>query len=329
MNAQTRSTDVGNPLPGWKAMRSGLALLALVWAASPHAAEVVGWSVAPELPAARSAHAVAASEDAIFVLGGTGEGGRPVLTLERFDGERWHSEGNIPGEGLNAPAAAVLGGSLYLIGGFGTTTNRPTDAVHRYDLDSGRWTMVTSLPAPRGGHAALVVQGRIHVIGGGNSQSTIADHSVFDPDSGEWTARAALPRAMGSPAAVLHEGELWSVGGRSGPEDFGDVYRYDATADRWVPGPAIAPRGTGGAIVVSGAIHYFGGESQSAQRVLDEVLRLDPRSNEWHRVTHLPTARNFARVVAFKQAYWVIGGSTDYGSSHASVGSTRVERYVP
>jgi N-acetylneuraminic acid mutarotase len=141
--------------------------------------------------------------------------------------------------------------------------------------------------------------------------------------------RPEVPRGMGSPAAVLHEGELWSVGGRSGPEDFGDVYRYDATADRWVPGPAIAPRGTGGAIVVSGAIHYFGGESQSAQRVLDEVLRLDPRSNEWHRVTHLPTARNFARVVAFKQAYWVIGGSTDYGSSHASVGSTRVERYVP
>jgi len=37
------------------------------------------------------------------------------------------------------------------------------------------------LPAPRGGHAARVLDGKIHVLGGGNDVSTLAEHLTFDP----------------------------------------------------------------------------------------------------------------------------------------------------
>ena len=286
------------------------------------------WTRAADMPTARAAHAAAATADAIYVLAGTGSDGRPVLTVDRFDGKTWTAEGAIPGEGLNAPAAASIGTTVYLIGGFGTTTNLPTTAVHKYDTRTKSWSAAAPLAAPRGGHAAVLFDGRIHVIGGGNAQSTIDDHSVYDPKTDTWTAGAKLPRIMGSPAAVVANGRLYSIGGRSGPSDFGEVLVYDAKTDAWKPGPPIEPRGTGGAAFIGGHIHYFGGESQSARRVLADVLRLAPGDAKWTKAAPMPTPRNFARAVLFKGAVYVLGGSTEYGSSHASRGSAVVERYA-
>ena len=303
--------------------------VAISMAAATTFAQTSGiWTRAADMPTARAAHAVAATADAIYVLAGTGPDGKPVVTVDRFDGKTWTTEGNSPGEGLNAPAAAALGSTVYLIGGFGTTTNMPTTAVHKYETKSKAWSEAAPLPAPRGGHAAVVLDGRIHVIGGGNSQSTIDDHNVYDPKTNTWSAKAKLPRSMGSPAAVVVNGRLYSIGGRSGPGDFGDVHVYDPKADAWAPGPSIEPRGTGGAALVGNNIYYFGGESQKARKVLGDVLRLDPAAGTWTTAAPMPTPRNFARTVMFKGAAFVIGGSTEYGSSHASRGSTIVERFA-
>jgi N-acetylneuraminic acid mutarotase len=284
------------------------------------------WDTAPPLRHARAAHAVVATADAVYALAGTGAGGRPVLSVERFDGRAWTEESTLPGDGLNAPAAVVLNGRLYLIGGFETTTNVPTARVRVYDPATRRWSEAAPLPAPRGGHAAAVLGGRIHVIGGGNAVSTLADHTVFDPATGGWSGLAPLPRSMGSPAAVVHEGALWSIGGRSGLSDFGDVLRYDAAANVWRPMPPIPPRGTAGAVSVCGAVHVFGGESQPRQSVLADAMRLD---REWASLAPMPTARNFARAVLFDGRVLVVGGSTVASNSHASAGSAVVERYGP
>jgi hypothetical protein len=287
----------------------------------------VGWQAAPSLRNARAAHAVVATHDAIHALAGTGTDGRPVQEVERFDGRQWQHETMLPGEGLNAPAAAALGTRIFLIGGFGTTGNMPVAAVHVYDTATRRWSTAAPLPRPRGGHAAVVLDGRIHVIGGGNAQTTIADHSVYDPATDRWSERAPLPRAMGSPAAVVHGGVLHSIGGRSGHADFGEVWRHDAASDRWSAGPPIPPRGTAGAVSHCGALYVIGGESQARQVSLGEVLRLDAAS--WTAQAPLPTPRSFARSVVFDGSIYVVGGSREAGSSHASQGSDVVERLSP
>ena len=275
---------------------------------------------------ARAAHAVVGDGNAIYALAGTGIGGAPVLVIERFDGRAWHDEGNIPGPGLNAPAAVALNGKIYLIGGFGTDTNIPSDGVLVYDTATRTWSRAAPLPAPRGGHAAVVLAGKIHVIGGGNSKSTLADHDVFDPASNAWTTLAPLPRAEGSPAAVAFDGKLYAIGGRSGPSDFGSVDFYDPATNSWSAGPPIDPRGTAGAVVYCGAIHVFGGESQARQQSLGDVLRLE-RDGRWKAMPPMPTPRNFARAVVLGDAVYVVGGSPTPEPSHASIGSVVVERF--
>lgn len=288
--------------------------------------EACGWEAAPPMGLARTAHAVVAAGPAIYAFAGTGEGGAPVLPIERFDGERWTTIGALPGSGLNAAAAAAVGERIFLIGGFETDTNVPSARVHAYDPASAAWREVAPLPAPRGGHAAVTFAGRIHVVGGGNSQSTIADHSTYDPAADRWTELAPLPRAEGSPAAVVHAGRLLAIGGRSGRSDFGDVYIYDPATNAWSAGPAIEPRGTAGAAHYRGAIHLFGGESQARGVNLSEVLRLAP-DGRWRRMQDMPTARSFARAVPFGDAVMVIGGSLRPEASHAGQGSAVVELY--
>ncbi len=305
------------------------ASLALLCAAHDSHGAAPAWTSAPPMISARAAHAVVVSEGAVYALAGTGAEGRPVLDVERFDGQRWAHETALPGHGLNAPAAAVLGTRIYLIGGFDTTTNVPTAQVLVYDTRTRQWGTAAPLPRPRGGHAVAVLDGRIHVIGGGNSESTLADHSVYDPVTDRWSPLAPLPRSLGSPAAIVHDGSLYSIGGRSGLEDFGDVWRYDSAKDQWLPGPALPARGTHGAVSMCGSIYVFGGESQPQQRVLAEVLRLEVSKGSWATLAPLPTPRNFARAVVFQGAVLVVGGSLEPGSSHSSAGSRTVERFDP
>jgi len=276
---------------------------------------------------ARSAHAVVSNGKAIYAIGGTGAGGAPVLEVERFDGRTWQDLSRLPGDGLNAPAAVAIGDRIYVIGGFKTTTNVPTDEVLVFDTRARTWSNAASLPAPRGGHAAAVLEGRIHVIGGGNSRSTLADHSEYDPRTDKWIDRAPLPRPKGSPAIAAFEGKLFSIGGRSGPGDFGDVDIYDPRTDRWTPGPPITPRGTAGAAVYCGTIYVFGGESQAAKKTLDEVLRLDSAGNRWILSMPMPSPRNYARAAVLGASVFLIGGNPTVGMSHSSAGSTLVERF--
>jgi N-acetylneuraminic acid mutarotase len=172
-----------------------------------------------------------------------------------------------------------------------------------------------------------VLDGRIHVIGGGNSRSTIADHDEYDPATNAWVSRAPLPRAEGSPAAVVVEGKLWSIGGRSGPSDLGFVDVYDPATDRWSAAPAIEPRGTAGAFVRCGTVYVVGGESQAREESLSSMLHLDAGATAWTPAPPLPTARNFARAVLFHDRVYVVGGSPTPGRSHASEGSAVVESF--
>lgn len=285
------------------------------------------WTNEPALLQGRAAHAVVSTESAIYVLGGTNESGQPILTVERFDGQTWINETMLPGDGLNAPTAVVLDNQIYVVGGFNTTTNVPDGRVQVYDLATQTWHEVAPLPAPRGGHASVVLDGRIHVFGGGNSVSTLDDHYMYDPTTDTWSNLAPLPRAEGSPAGVVFGNQIYAIGGRSGFSDFGEVYIYDAAADSWYEGPAVEPHGTAGAVVYCQTIYLIGGESQAQRETLATVFRLGANQTAWELATPMPTARSFARAVLFQEAIYVVGGSTTFGSSHASPGSTTVERF--
>jgi N-acetylneuraminic acid mutarotase len=311
------------------ARRSAQDSSARVAGAGAAAAPAESWHNAAPMLHARSAHAIVTAGNAIYAIGGTGDGGAPVLQVERFDGTQWRDETTLPGEGLNAPAAVAIGERIYVIGGFKTVTNVPSSDVLVYDVATHTWSNAAPLPAPRGGHAATVLGGKIHVIGGGNSQSTLADHSEYDPAADVWTERAPLPRSEGSPAAVAFNEKLYAIGGRSGGSDFGNVYIFDLATNSWSEGPSLEPRGTASAALYCGTIYVFGGESQAKKSVLSDVLKLNSTRTEWVAAQSMPTARNYARAAVLGNSVYLIGGNPALAASHSAAGSTLVERFIP
>lgn len=289
------------------------------------AVAVVGtWGTAPKLPGPRSAHAVLVAAGKIYVLGGPGSN-----RVDAFDGHAWKSATRLPEGIVNAPVAVAIGRKIYVLGGFLGSTNLPTDHVWIFDTTARRWSEGPPLPAPRGGAAAVVLDGRIHVLGGGNNESTLALHSVLDPSTGTWSEAAPLPRAEGSPAAVVRDGKILAIGGRSGFSDHGSTYVYLPAKDKWTKGPGIPPRGTAGATVWHDSIYLFGGESQKKAAVLNDVFKLGPRAKAWERVGVMPVARNYARAVVYRRRIYVVGGSTIAGNSHGATGSRIVEWFRP
>jgi N-acetylneuraminic acid mutarotase len=308
---------------GMKAL-APLVLFVLVGSAAAGGRIGDRWGTAAPLPVARSAHAVVAAGGAIYVLGGPGG-----TRVDRFAGRRWTLATRLPAGIVNAPAAAVVGTRIYVLGGFAGATNVPTARVSVFDTKRRKWLRGPPLPRGLGGAAAVVLGGHIHVLGGGNDVSTLASHWVLDPTTGAWSAAAPLPRAEGSPAAAVLGGKIYAIGGRSGSSDFGDTYVYDPVTDRWAHGPSIPPRGTAGAAVWKGSIYLFGGESQATASVLGDVYRLSPGASTWQRVGRMPTARNYARSVVYRGRIYVVGGSRTAGDPHAATGSRVVEWFIP
>jgi Kelch motif len=94
-------------------------------------------------------------------------------------------------------AAAVLGGKLYVAGGFGPGS-AGVAALDVYDPKTNAWRTLASLPT--GGRAQGVpLGGQFHVLVGGQ-------HYAYSPVTGKWTTRAAPAEPIGAATKVTLNG---------------------------------------------------------------------------------------------------------------------------
>jgi hypothetical protein len=106
-------------------------------------------------------------------------------------------------------AAAVIGGKLYVAGGFNGFT--PVTALDAYDPATNQWQ--TLAPLPRGGQAiGAALQGRFHVLVG-------TSHYSYEPRTNRWKALAPSQYAHEALLRVELDGRahLLAVGGIHGP----------------------------------------------------------------------------------------------------------------
>ena len=149
------------------------------------------WTVLPGLPTQRNHLAAAAIGGRVYVAGGRfggGVGSEMTAALEVYDpaANAWSAKAPLPAPraGVNGAAA---GGCLYVFGGEGNDAH-PLGVfgdVDVYDPGADAWRALAPLPvAVHGVTGAPVVDGRIHLAGGGTARggscgSTL--HQVFRP----------------------------------------------------------------------------------------------------------------------------------------------------
>jgi N-acetylneuraminic acid mutarotase len=211
------------------------------------------WSSEPDMPGAKADFVLVAAGGKLYALGGTGDAAihvfdpgersadaepdAPSLSIleapageeEEAVGAEWTSL-EAPVETARRGAAGVaLDGEIYLIGG--EIDGAATARVDVFNIESGEWRRAPDLPEPRSAVAAVVVDGRIHVLGGRNAalDATLDAHSAWRPGEEGWTAMPALPEPRTEADAAVLDGRIFLVGGGAGGGYLAPFTALDAT----------------------------------------------------------------------------------------------------
>ncbi len=290
-----------------------------LWA-SPATAQK--WSRLAAFPEASEELYGIASGGKLHVFGGLATGWKPKALVYEYDPGRdaWTKKRGMPLPSHHV-ALAEIGGKIYVIGGFkfpdsGPTAWPPIDNVWEYDPATDRWTALAPLPTKRGSANAVVVDGKIYVIGGAGlhpgSKETVlhparphralGTNEVYDPATNKWETRSPMPTARNHAAAGGVGSKIYVIGGRIGnafisrASNTDIVEVYDPATDQWGPLLASMPtaRSASSWGVFKDKIYVAGGEQRTNefQKTFRAVEAYDPAANRWTRLPPMEFPRH-------------------------------------
>ncbi|KPL90289.1 Kelch repeat-containing protein [Herpetosiphon geysericola] len=231
---------------------------------------------------------------------------------------------------------AIVGDSLYVIGGFYTNQVQATDTVFAYNISTNQWRICANIPEAIT-HAPVVADGDlIYVLGGyiGDSPGGSTQHVwVYNTITNAWSRGPDLPEDRGAAGATKLGREI---------HFFGGAHRRDRQLEEWdsdqhfvlnldsqvwrTAAPMPNARNHLGAATLNGSVYAIGGQYLAAESTSSqvEVDRYDPVSDSWTRVADLPKGRGHITSSVFEVdgRIMVVGGSVnggDYGLASADV----------
>ena len=106
-------------------------------------------------------------------------------------------------QGLYGPAAAAMGGKIYVTGG-NTTPVEAMNSAYVYDPQADAWTLLASMGIARRNHVSAAVGGKLYVFGGFGTAANerLSTAEVYDPASDSWAPVTSLTSARSGPVAI-------------------------------------------------------------------------------------------------------------------------------
>ncbi|MGD8491648.1 MAG: hypothetical protein PVI68_21765, partial [Anaerolineae bacterium] len=242
-------------------------------------------------------------EDHIIVIGGRNssrEGTNAVYyttILPDHDLANWQQTTALPTatypNGVAWHTSVVLNGYVYVIGGFDTEAGivgapMATVAYAPINADGtlGAWSTTTSLPTAVREPEAVVVDGRIYVVGGGTDDGTDPTANVYyaTPDTGgaisSWTPTTPFVHGTYGHIAASYAGRLYVMGGLNPnlPPSYVSPYAHfaefngDGTIASWTTATEMENNLYGAnAIAFNGVLFTTGGAINSFTSASDYV----------------------------------------------------------
>ena len=166
-------------------------------------------------------------------------------------------------------AAVAVGGTIYVIGGYGPDYANILSTVEAYDTATTTWTTKASLPVPTRGiqSSGLSIGGTIYVAGGfpalyGCCSATLW---AYDTATDTWKAESLMPTPRGVASAVRAQDKVFVIGGYNG-FFLSTVEIYDPSTGTWATAAPMPTGREGLAVAVAGgAIYAIGGGGLSSR----------------------------------------------------------------
>ncbi|HEY1473147.1 MAG TPA: kelch repeat-containing protein [Pseudolabrys sp.] len=311
-----------------------------VWQASPADAQTAKWQMAKPMlqPAGEIVGAVVGNK--WYVMGGyDGANVQPQGIVTEYDAtsDTWTNK-----KGMLVPAhhaaAVELGGKVYVFGGFvgrpGAKGWGPIANASVYDPATDSWKELAPMPTARGSANAVVVDGKIFVIGGAHANipgkppteplwvgvPAIVTGAVeeYDPAANTWRKRAPMPTGRNHFYAGVVDGKIYAINGRLGTSfvtmsDVTDIVEeYDPKTDIWrYMGRSPTKRGDVVGGVYNGRLYVTGGEYEEPRGKVTfwAFESYDPKANSWQVLPHIQIARHGGAAAFIGSDFHAVGGS--------------------
>jgi N-acetylneuraminic acid mutarotase len=274
----------------------------------------LAWVAGAPMPEPRTEVAAAVVGGEIAVVGGLTQSGAPSARVDLYSpaADRWRRLPDLPA-GVHHALVASDGQRLYAVGGYGHPIGGGGPSRSAFVFDRGTWHALPRLPEPRAAGGAVVLEGKLYVIGGVGASGLARQAFVLDLATRRWR-RTTAPTPREHLAVTVAAGRFYAVGGRT--------HGYDtnvATFEVWSPGakrwtrlaPLPSARGGTGAAAAAGSIVSVGGEAPSG--TIRSVYAYSLATRRWRRLPDLPTPRHGLGVVAVGTRVYAIAGGPSPG----------------
>lgn len=163
------------------------------------------------LPSARSDLSAVVVGGAAYVLGGY-DGNEPIAeVLRTSDGSRFTTVCRLPVP-FRYAATAVLGSKIFTFGGE-LASGADTDAIQEIDTRARTAVVIGHLPKAVSHVSAVVLSGKVYVLGGRSAGVTLRRIVAFDPSTREVRRAGRLPIAVKNAAAIEVGSAGYLIGG--------------------------------------------------------------------------------------------------------------------
>ncbi len=319
---------------------AGAVIAGVISQTAPASAQDGKWRMATPLPSPQGEITSAVIGKKWYVFGGydaPNVQARGIVTVYDAAADSWADRKNMLIPAHHA-AAVALDGKIYVFGGFvgrpGTKVWQPIPSAAMYDPDADSWKELAPMPTARGSAQAVVVDGKIYVIGGAHAnipgkpmteplwvgvpQIVVGTVEVYDPASNSWQTRAPMPTGRNHFLAVAVDGKIYALNGRLGTpfvtmSDVTDlVESYDPATDTWTyKSRSPTRRGDVAGDVYNGKIYVTGGEYEEPAGKLTfwAFEAYDPKTNSWQVLPHMQIARHGFVANFIDNEFHVAGGS--------------------
>ena len=174
------------------------------------------------------------------------------------------------------------------------------------------WTSGPDLPSPLHDPSAVLLQGKIYIVGREDwiERARTDIVRVFDIKSNQWSLAPPLPIPLDHTGVSTDGSKIYVVGGYTGkPREVSDrLFIYDPNTNAWQEGSRMSePRGALTADFINGLLYAVGGVNSSLIPVTTNEV-YDPMSNSWSETTPMPTARHHHDSAVVNGQLYIIGG---------------------
>jgi len=238
----------------------------------------------------------------LYAIGGFDPEAGPVRTVEayNFATNTWTTRAKLPFALTHTNGVGVIGGRLYMSGGFFTTADGLSGyhpGLNVYDPVRNAWTKKADMPRRFAQGITGVIGGKLYVLVGSCNNCGVQERISsrlyrYDPVTNTWQFRTRARNAHAGGAGAVINGKFYVAGGTGAdnhPSNQLDV--YDPATNRWTTLASMpeARAGVAGAslqnkLFVVGKANVGPGDPQN------QVDAYDPVTNTWTTKTPMPGA---------------------------------------